>query len=49
MLGHTGMWRNLIQRIDVHLNMGIENILIAHGRNKPSLGKNPAQRKRFSL
>lgn len=33
MLGHTGMWRNLIQRIDVHLNTGIENILIAHGRN----------------
>lgn len=33
MLGHTGMWRNLIQCIDVHLNMGIENILIAHRRN----------------
>lgn len=33
MLGHTGMWRNLIQCIDVHLNTGIENILIAHGRN----------------
>lgn len=33
MLGHTGMWRNLIQCVDVHLNMGIENILIAHRRN----------------